>query len=95
MYTKSSTSEKDTAIRLPHIGFLIFQLFSFTSQTLSANKSMFRVPILLVPYCKHICKHNVFCNLRMHIFAVGTNLMKSFNLTTEQLVYNSNIFAVE
>lgn len=55
---------------------------------------MFQIPILLVPYCKHICKHNVFCNLRMHVFAVGTNLTKLFNLATEQLVCNYNILAV-
>lgn len=55
---------------------------------------MVQIPILFVPYY-NICKHNVFCNLSMHILAVGTNLTKSLNLATEQLVCNYNIFAVE
>lgn len=95
MYTKSSTSEKTQLLGFLILASSYFSFFFFTSQPLSANKSTFQVPILLVPYCKHICKHNVFCNLRMHIFAVGTNLIKSFNLATEQLVHNYNIFAVE
>lgn len=56
---------------------------------------MVQTPILFVPYYKNICKHNVFCNLRMCILAVGINLTESFTVATEQLVCNDNILAKE